>query len=607
MGHVINHIPFTITNDAHKVQEPENQKEEPVINDAPKEVPPTVDTISNDIVSQQPQEEDVPVAKPVSQIEPEPQKDEVNLEVHVASVEDTAKGKTVEGDNRLDTPINPREPWMHYKFPTLDLLKRYDTDGQTYVDRQEQEANKNHIIQVLRDFGVEIKSIRATVGPTITLYEITPAQGVRISKIRNLEDDIALSLAALGIRIIAPIPGKGTIGIEVPNANPNIVSMLSILNSKKFQDAKMDLPIALGKTITNDVFMVDLAKVPHLLVAGATGQGKSAGLNAIITSLLYKKHPNELKIVLVDPKKVEFSVYAPIADHFMAALEENEDEPIITDVTKVVKTLKGLCVLMDQRYDMLKRAGARNIKEYNAKYLSHKLNPSDGHEYMPYIVIVIDEFGDLIMTAGREIEMPITRIAQLARAVGMHMVIATQRPTTNIITGSIKANFPGRIAFRVGAMVDSRTILDRPGAQQLIGRGDMLYLNGREPVRVQCAFVDTPEVERINRFIADQSGPLSPMVIPEPLSDDGGSEGTASVNVKELDSLFADAARLIVRKQSGSTSLLQRMFSIGYNRSGRLMDQIEKAGIVGPAQGSKPREVLISDETTLDNLLSTLH
>ena len=607
MGHVINHIPFTITNDAHKVQEPENQKEEPVINDAPKEVPPTVDTISNDIVSQQPQEEDVPVAKPVSQIEPEPQKDEVNLEVHVASVEDTAKGKTVEGDNRLDTPINPREPWMHYKFPTLDLLKRYDTDGQTYVDRQEQEANKNHIIQVLRDFGVEIKSIRATVGPTITLYEITPAQGVRISKIRNLEDDIALSLAALGIRIIAPIPGKGTIGIEVPNANPNIVSMLSILNSKKFQDAKMDLPIALGKTITNDVFMVDLAKVPHLLVAGATGQGKSVGLNAIITSLLYKKHPNELKIVLVDPKKVEFSVYAPIADHFMAALEENEDEPIITDVTKVVKTLKGLCVLMDQRYDMLKRAGARNIKEYNAKYLSHKLNPSDGHEYMPYIVIVIDEFGDLIMTAGREIEMPITRIAQLARAVGMHMVIATQRPTTNIITGSIKANFPGRIAFRVGAMVDSRTILDRPGAQQLIGRGDMLYLNGREPVRVQCAFVDTPEVERINRFIADQSGPLSPMVIPEPLSDDGGSEGTASVNVKELDSLFADAARLIVRKQSGSTSLLQRMFSIGYNRSGRLMDQIEKAGIVGPAQGSKPREVLISDETTLDNLLSTLH
>lgn len=549
----------------------------------------------------------MPVAKPVSQIEPEPQKDEVNLEVHVASVEDTAKGKTVEGDNRLDTPINPREPWMHYKFPTLDLLKRYDTDGQTYVDRQEQEANKNHIIQVLRDFGVEIKSIRATVGPTITLYEITPAQGVRISKIRNLEDDIALSLAALGIRIIAPIPGKGTIGIEVPNANPNIVSMLSILNSKKFQDAKMDLPIALGKTITNDVFMVDLAKVPHLLVAGATGQGKSVGLNAIITSLLYKKHPNELKIVLVDPKKVEFSVYAPIADHFMAALEENEDEPIITDVTKVVKTLKGLCVLMDQRYDMLKRAGARNIKEYNAKYLSHKLNPSDGHEYMPYIVIVIDEFGDLIMTAGREIEMPITRIAQLARAVGMHMVIATQRPTTNIITGSIKANFPGRIAFRVGAMVDSRTILDRPGAQQLIGRGDMLYLNGREPVRVQCAFVDTPEVERINRFIADQSGPLSPMVIPEPLSDDGGSEGTASVNVKELDSLFADAARLIVRKQSGSTSLLQRMFSIGYNRSGRLMDQIEKAGIVGPAQGSKPREVLISDETTLDNLLSTLH
>ena len=520
--------------------------------------------------------------------------------------DEKASGKTVANNNLPLTPINPREPFTNWKFPTLDLLKEYASDSKTnYVSQEELEANKDRIIKVLNDFGVQIRSIRATVGPTITLYEITPAQGVRISKIKNLEDDIALSLAAIGIRIIAPMPGKGTIGIEVPNAKPNIVSMFSILNSRKFQESTMELPIALGKTITNEVYMVNLAKIPHLLVAGATGQGKSVGLNAIITSLLYKKHPNELKIVLVDPKKVEFSVYSPIAKPFMAAVEENEEEPIITDVQKVVKTLKGLCVLMDERYDMLKAARVRNIKEYNQKFLRHELNPEEGHEFMPYIVVIIDEFGDLILTAGKEVEMPITRIAQLARAIGIHMIIATQRPTTTIITGNIKANFPGRIAFRVGAMMDSRIILDRPGAQQLVGRGDMLYLNGADPVRVQCAFVDTPEVENITKFIANQLGPVRPLEIPEPLSEDDVSGG-GSLDAHSLDPLFEEAARAIVVSQQGSTSMIQRRLSIGYNRAGRLMDQMEKAGIVGAAKGSKPREVLISDEVSLDNLLTLL-
>lgn len=531
---------------------------------------------------------------------------EIGIEVDMPEAVEKAQGKVVAGATDLTSPINPHEPFINWKYPTLNLLKQYDSDNNVnFVDKEELEANKNRIIKVLNDFGVQIRSIRATVGPTITLYEITPAQGVRISKIKNLEDDIALSLAAIGIRIIAPMPGKGTIGIEVPNAKPSIVSMFSILNSRKFQESTMELPIALGKTITNDVYMVDLAKIPHLLVAGATGQGKSVGLNAIITSLLYKKHPNDLKIVLVDPKKVEFSIYAPIAKPFMAAVEENEDEPIITDVQKVVKTLKGLCVLMDNRYDMLKAAGARNIKEYNSKFLNHQLNPEEGHEFMPYIVVIIDEFGDLILTAGKEIEMPITRIAQLARAVGIHMIIATQRPTTSIITGNIKANFPGRIAFRVGAMMDSRIILDRPGAQQLVGRGDMLYLNGGEPTRVQCAFVDTPEVEDISKFIATQPGPIEPLLIPEPVAEDGGIAG-GSLD-ENLDPLFEDAARTIVLNQQGSTSMIQRRFSIGYNRAGRLMDQMEKAGIVGAAQGSKPREVLIGDEMSLESLLATLH
>ena len=534
------------------------------------------------------------------------EKEAPGFEVEEEKIEEKANSKTLANNNLPLTPINPREPFTRWKFPSLDLLKEYNSDTKTnYVSQEELEANKDRIIKVLNDFGVQIRSIRATVGPTITLYEITPAQGIRISKIKNLEDDIALSLAAIGIRIIAPMPGKGTIGIEVPNAKPNIVSMFSILNSRKFQESTMELPIALGKTITNEVYMVDLAKIPHLLVAGASGQGKTVGLNDIITSLLYKKHPNELKIVLVDPKKVEFSVYSPIAKPFMAAVEENEDEPIITDVQKVVKTLKGLCVLMDERYDLLKAARVRNIREYNQKFLRHELNPEEGHEYMPYIVVIIDEFGDLILTAGKEVEMPITRIAQLARAVGIHMIIATQRPTTSIITGNIKANFPGRIAFRVGAMMDSRIILDRPGAQQLVGRGDMLYLNGADPVRVQCAFVDTPEVENITKFIANQPGPVRPLEIPEPLSEDEAGGG-GSLDTHNLDPLFEEAARAIVVTQQGSTSMIQRRLSIGYNRAGRLMDQLEKAGIVGAAKGSKPREVLISDEVSLDNMLTVL-
>lgn len=525
------------------------------------------------------------------------------LTVDVGQSEKTATVSTLGTPEDLHTPINPKEPFTRYKYPTLDLLKKYGNE-RPVVDMEEIKANNARIVEVLSSFGVTIKEIHATVGPTITLYEITPGEGQRISKIKNLEDDIALNLSALGIRIIAPMPGKGTIGIEVPNKKPNIVSMESILNSRKFQETKFELPLALGKTITNEVYMVDLAKIPHLLVAGATGKGKSVGLNAIIASLLYKKHPNELKIVLVDPKKVEFSVYAPIADHFMMALPENMDEPIITDVNKVVRTLNSLCVLMDHRYDMLKQAKVRNIKEYNEKFINRKLDLSKGHEYMPYIVVIIDEFGDLIMTAGRDVEKPICRIAQLARAVGIHMVIATQRPTVNIITGTIRANFPGRIAFQVASMVDSRTILDRPGANQLVGKGDMLFLNGGEPVRVQCAFVDTPEVERINEHIMNQPGPVEPLSLPEPATEDGGGGASANGDMGCIDPLFEEVAHYIVSSQQGSTSMIQRRYSIGYNRAGRLMDQMEKAGIVGAAQGARPREVLVSDETQLGNILS---
>jgi len=536
---------------------------------------------------------------------PDTTDDDIKIEVETMEGDEAADGSDLVGNyGDISTPYDPKRDLENYHYPTLDLLEKYETDGKQFASNEEIYANKDRIVEVLRNFGVEISSIKATVGPTITLYEITPAAGVRIARIRNLEDDIALSLAALGIRIIAPIPGKGTIGIEVPNAKPAVVSMESVLNSKKFQESTMELPCALGKTITNEVFMFDLAKAPHLLVAGATGQGKSVGLNAIITSLLYKKHPAELKIVLVDPKKVEFSVYSSIEKHFLAKVPDDGEEPIITDVTKVIRTLNSLCKEMDTRYDLLKMAQARNIKEYNKKFIDRQLNPEHGHHYLPYIVVVIDEFGDLIMTAGKEVELPIARIAQLARAIGIHMIIATQRPTTNIITGTIKANFPGRIAFRVGAMIDSRTILDRPGAQQLVGRGDMLYLNGGEPVRVQCAFVDTPEVERINQYIAQQQGYATAFELPEPDTDEGEAGESRDVDMQHLDPMFEDAARLIVREQSGSTSLIQRKFAIGYNRAGRLMDQLEKAGIVGAAHGSKPREVLIMDEMSLENLLT---
>ena len=500
-------------------------------------------------------------------------------------------------------PYNPRLDLENYHYPTIDLMKHYDDNGPT-IDMVEQNANKDKIINTLRSFGIEISTIKATVGPTVTLYEITPEQGVRISKIRGLEDDIALSLSALGIRIIAPIPGKGTIGIEVPNSNPKIVSGQSIIGSKKFQESTYDLPIALGKTITNEVFMVDLCKMPHVLVAGATGQGKSVGLNAIITSLLYKKHPAELKFVLVDPKKVEFSIYSVIEHHFLAKLPDGEDA-IITDVTKVVQTLNSICVEMDTRYDLLKAAHVRNIKEYNEKFINRRLNPEKGHKFMPYIVVVIDEFGDLLMTAGKDVELHIARIAQLARAVGIHMIIATQRPTTNIITGTIKANFPARIAFRVSAMVDSRTILDRPGANQLIGRGDMLFLQGADPVRVQCAFIDTPEVAEITKFIARQQSYPTAFYLPEYVDENAGGD-LGDVDMGRLDPLFEDAARLVVIHQQGSTSLIQRKFAIGYNRAGRIMDQLEKAGIVGPAQGSKAREVFCIDESDLEMRLNNL-
>ena len=554
--------------------------------------------------------------KKETDVKPKPEETEkvadsdIDMAIEVAKGDtETADKKTLVEDIENMEPYDPKRDLENYHYPTLDLLKKYDNDGKPYIDMAEQTANKNRIVDVLRTFGVEISSIKATVGPTITLYEITLAQGVRIQKVKNLEDDIALSLAALGIRIIAPMPGKGTVGIEVPNAKPSTVSMESILNSKKFQESKMELPCAIGKTITNEVFMFDLAKAPHLLVAGATGQGKSVGLNAIITSLLYKKHPAELKIVLVDPKKVEFSFYEPIANHFLAKVPDEEADPIITDVTKVVRTLNSLCKEMDTRYDLLKTARAHNIKEYNQKFIARQLNPNNGHRFLPYIVVVIDEFGDLIMTAGKEVELPIARIAQLARAVGIHMIIATQRPTTNIITGTIKANFPSRIAFKVSAGIDSKTILDRTGAQQLIGRGDMLALvGGSEPERVQCAFVDTPEVERINEYISDQQSYGAPFELPEPdmPEADMGDGGDRDVDMAHLDPLFDDAARLIVMNQSGSTSLIQRKFAIGYNRAGRLMDQLEKAGVVGAAMGSKPREVLIQDENSLNNLLSNL-
>ena len=587
--------------DPQSFENPETQVLEFPIDDEPRVI--DIDEVP-DTVFYRPEMDDLKVEKEQGKDkEGNDKKDDVDLQIERNDNPEQAKGSLVKGD--IKTPYDPKLDLEYYKYPTLSLLDKGE-NANPMIDMAEQKANKDRIINVLRSFGVEISSIKATIGPTITLYEITPAEGTRINKIRNLEDDIALSLAAEGIRIIAPIPGKGTIGIEVPNKKKCIVSMESILNSKAYQETTMELPCALGKTITNEVFMVDLAKAPHMLVAGATGMGKSVGLNAIVTSLLYKKHPSELKIVMVDPKKVEFSIYSPIENHFLARLEE-EDEAIITDVQKVVKTLNSLCAMMDSRYDLLKKAKVRNIKEYNEKFKKRELNPENGHEFMPYIVVIIDEFGDLIMTAGKEIELPICRIAQLARAVGIHMIIATQRPTTNIITGTIKANFPARIAFRVAAMMDSRTILDRPGANQLIGRGDMLYLQGADPVRVQCAFVDTPEVSRICQYISQQQGYLHPMYLPEVLTEDAGLGNDNAADIKQLDPMFDEVAKLVVSTQQGSTSLIQRKFSIGYNRAGRLMDQLEKVGVVGSQQGSKPREVLIQDLLTLEGLLNTLH
>ena len=559
---------------------------------------------------------------PVDQID-EPEVEEKregtdeNFEVTVAKEEEYVSEKVDENGLVVEVPVgdeeyydesaqgdyDPKLDLSSFKNPTIDLLKKYDIN-ERQIDMDEQNANQKRIKQTLESFGISIASIKATVGPTITLYEVIPDTGVRISKIKNLEDDIALNLSALGIRIIAPMPGKGTIGIEVPNKDPQIVSMQSVIATRKFQESKYDLPVVLGKTITNEIFMFDLCKMPHLLVAGATGQGKSVGLNAVITSLLYKKHPSELKFVLVDPKMVEFGIYAELERHYLAKLPDAE-KAVITDCTKVIMTLNSVCKEMDDRYELLMKAHVRNIKEYNAKFISRHLNPQKGHKFMPFIVVIIDEFGDLIMQAGKEIETPIARIAQKARAVGIHMIIATQRPSTNIITGIIKANFPARMAFRVMQMVDSRTILDAPGANQLIGRGDLLFSQGGETTRVQCAFVDTPEVERIVNFIADQPGYATAFLLPEYVGE-GEAKTPGVVDLHERDPLFDEAARLIVIQQQGSTSLIQRKFSIGYSRAGRLMDQLEAAGIVGPFEGSKARQVLIQDEYSLEQLLNNL-
>ena len=498
-------------------------------------------------------------------------------------------------DHRLDL--------ANFQLPNLDLLKDYGSE-EIIINKEELEANKNKIVGLLRNFNIGIAQIKATIGPTVTLYEIVPEAGIRVAAIKRLQDDIALNLAALGIRIIAPMPGKGTIGIEVPNQTPTMVSMRSVLSSPKFQNTTMDLPIVFGKTISNDIFMADLAKMPHLLMAGATGQGKSVGINAILASLLYKKHPSELKFVMVDPKKVELSLYSKIERHYLAKLPDTE-EAILTDNSKVINTLNSLCVEMDTRYELLKNAFCRNLKEYNQKFTERKLNPENGHRYLPYIVLVVDEFADLIMTAGKEVEHPIARLAQLARAVGIHLIIATQRPSVNVITGMIKANFPARVSFRVNASVDSRTILDSTGADQLIGKGDMLYSNGNDLIRIQCAFIDTPEVERIAEFIGEQKGYPEAYLLPEFVGEESG--GAGDFNPNERDALFEEAARVIVGTQQGSTSMLQRQLKIGYNRAGRIMDQLEAAGVVGGFNGAKPREVLISDLHSLEQFLEDLN
>ena len=496
--------------------------------------------------------------------------------------------------------FDPTLELSNFKMPNIELLKDYGDTGIT-INQEELEANKNKIVETLNNYKIGISNIKATIGPTVTLYEIVPDAGIRISKIKNLEDDIALSLAALGIRIIAPIPGKGTIGIEVPNQKPSVVSMRSVISSAKFQNAEMELPIAMGKTISNETFVVDLAKMPHLLMAGATGQGKSVGLNAVLTSLIYKKHPAEVKFVLVDPKKVELNIYSKIERHYLAKLPDTE-EAIITDNTKVINTLNSLCIEMDNRYELLKNGMCRNLKEYNKKFKERKLNPKDGHSFLPYIILVVDEFADLIMTAGKEVETPIARLAQLARAIGIHLIIATQRPSVNVITGIIKANFPARVAFRVTSKIDSRTILDSGGADQLIGRGDMLFTQGNELTRIQCAFVDTPEVERLASYVGAQRGYADAHLLPEYISEENTSN--LDIDASDRDALFREAAEVIVTAQQGSASLLQRKLKLGYNRAGRIIDQMEAAGIVGPFEGSKARQVLISDLASLDRLIN---
>jgi len=574
-----------------------------------KDIPPTP-SIEMPIVNE---EEPIPFIKRVENKIEKPKKEEKDIEFEVevkqSLVLDSQEEDLLEMEvrevkrNGIDTLYDPREDLPDYKFPPIDFLINYE-ERNLEVKQEELLANKNRIVETLKNYNIDISKIVATPGPTVTLYEIVPAPGIRISKIKNLEDDIALSLSALGIRIIAPIPGRGTIGIEVPNQNPQIVSMRGMLSSSEFRNSKFDLPIAIGRTISNTPFVADLAKMPHLLMAGATGQGKSVGLNAIISSLLYRKHPAELKFVMVDPKKVELSLYTKIERHFLAKLPDAEDA-IITDVRKVVRTLNSLCIEMDTRYDLLKEAQVKNIKEYNSKFISRKLNPEKGHRYLPYIVLVIDEFADLIMTAGKEIEMPIARLAQLARAIGIHLIIATQRPSVNIITGIIKANFPARVAFRVTSKIDSRTILDMGGADQLIGRGDLLLSTGNDLIRLQCALIDTEEIEKMADYIGSQRAYSETFLLPEYL--DENSEPSKEIDPRQIDEKFAEAARIIVALQHGSTSVIQRKLSLGYNRAGRIIDQLEAAGIVGAFEGSKAREVKVKTEAELEEILREFH
>ena len=592
--------------DPHSEDNPDDEED-----DIEDELPPI--TVIHRPATEQPLPNDGPISEPaVNTLKTEPASVtplEVvppanNVELVVEQTPEEQQVKEGKEHRTVDTPYDPHYELSDYRFPTLDLLNDYG-DKRAEVSNEELEANKNKIVETLGNYGIQIDKIKATIGPTVTLYEIVPAAGVRISKIKNLEDDIALSLAALGIRIIAPIPGKGTIGIEVPNKKPETVSMKSVLSSEKFQNNKYALPCAIGKTISNETYVFDLAKMPHILMAGATGQGKSVGLNAIIASLLYSKHPSDLKFIMVDPKKVELTLYNRIVRHYLAKLPDSEDA-IITDVKQVVRTLNSLCIEMDQRYDLLKAAQCRNIIEYNEKFKSRRLLPTEGHRYLPYIVLVVDEFADLIMTAGRDVEAPIARLAQLARAIGIHLIIATQRPSVNIITGSIKANFPARIAFRVISQVDSKTILDQSGANQLIGRGDMLLSTGNDLVRLQCAFIDTPEVENITEFIGDQRGFSEPFMLPEVPDEGEGSEGSDFEDGDARDPLFEEAARIVVQTQQGSTSMIQRKLKLGYNRAGRIIDQLEAAGILGPFSGSKAREVKVANEFALEQILKDL-